>query len=170
MVRPNSHPAELAKVSCYAHGVEQGVYCTECIENILHFKDIWSMEAVDCTPHRNINELVVCGKQCRLCSYICSLFQQWQIDKVVAWSQESSQTEVKSNHPDSQPPSLLSHRGVNIYRGRGHGHGLPVSYEDRSNCWLIRVQMYYDQMNYYEAEFTIYTNAGQLQGLPQYIN
>lgn len=145
MAQPNTSLAELARTNLDAPSAEQGAYCTECIDNVLHFKDTWSQDPVDCTLHNNVPELVACGKHCLLCGYICSLFEQRQLDKMIELSQKTS------NDPSNN---------VNIHRMRGYGHGNYPHHKDRANCWLLRVQIHYEQSEKYEAEFTVYLAAG----------
>jgi hypothetical protein len=49
-------------------------YCSECYNNILHWRASDDEERGAHQFHLNILTLLECGKTCKLCAYICSLF------------------------------------------------------------------------------------------------
>jgi hypothetical protein len=60
-------------------------YCTECTKTLLSWKpNAQQFEPSASMFHRDLFELMECGKRCSLCSYICSLYKGPHLERFLS--------------------------------------------------------------------------------------
>lgn len=73
-------------------------FCAECREKLLSWG---AFERNAISFHRDIDELIGCGKQCELCNYICNLFGTHQLEDYLARAIEYNNKPAEPLGPDA---------------------------------------------------------------------
>jgi hypothetical protein len=104
---PGDHP--VVSIAGVDNGADQyyeddEIYCSECYDNILHWKVNEDEERGAQQFHLNLLALLECGKTCKLCGYICSLFG----DTIQKYTDDHANLPVFHIAHDAQEPWITS--------------------------------------------------------------